>query len=119
MEFLRFYVSTLLGVSKQVSTTLIIRHQEFIFYSVLFHHSYHQRAENVKFRAENMFLLPGTSTGQQKIIIIIFFFLILIIKVASSGEGPCHVSYTRFVFLPGTKNVNISFSIWLIFIKKN
>ena len=27
----------------------------------LFHHPYYQRAENVKFRAENVFLLPGTS----------------------------------------------------------
>ena len=27
---------------------------------LLFHHPHHQRAEKVKFRAENVFLLPGT-----------------------------------------------------------
>ena len=31
---------------------------------LLFHHQHHQRAEKVKFRAENVFLLPGTSSGQ-------------------------------------------------------
>ena len=30
----------------------------------LFHHPHHQWAEKVKFRAENVFLLPGTSFGQ-------------------------------------------------------
>ena len=33
-------------------------------YEILFHHPYHQREEKVKSRAENMFLLPGTSSGQ-------------------------------------------------------
>ena len=30
----------------------------------LFHHPYHQWAEKVNFRAETVFLLPGTSSGQ-------------------------------------------------------
>ena len=30
----------------------------------LFHHPNHQQAEKVKFREENVFLLPGTSSGQ-------------------------------------------------------
>ena len=27
-----------------------------------------------------------------------FFFFLIVIKVASSGEGPCHVSYTILIF---------------------
>ena len=32
--------------------------------AILFHHPHHQRAEKVTIRAENVFLLPGTSFGQ-------------------------------------------------------
>ena len=32
--------------------------------------------------------------GSNPLEIIIFFFFFFFIKVASSGEGPCHVSYT-------------------------
>ena len=31
---------------------------------VLFHHPHHQQAEKKKFQAVNMFLLPGTCSGQ-------------------------------------------------------
>ena len=30
----------------------------------LFHHPHHQRTEKVKFKAENVFLLPGASSGR-------------------------------------------------------
>ena len=66
----------LVGVSSDVPCVLTLHYyyaaayrgipcsKDMLVLKRLFHHSYQQQAEHLKFRAVNMFLLPRTSSGQ-------------------------------------------------------